>query len=48
MRKGCGISEETKRLVYLFYLDHHGIKRSPLRGDTLLLMDEQGQKVPVS
>ena len=47
-RTGRGISEETKVLVHKFYVDHPGIKRSPLRGDVLHLKDEHGERQPVA
>ena len=48
VRTGCGISESTAKLVHEFYLDHPGIKRSPMRDDVLKLKDAEGdwQKVP--
>ena len=48
LRTGCGVKEETRRLVLAFYLNHPGIKRSPLRDDTLLLPNEEGEKVRVA
>ena len=47
-RTGHGLSKETKALVHQFYLDHPGIKRSPLRGDVLHIKDEHGVRQPVA
>ena len=48
LRTGCGVTEEVRRLVHEFYLNHPGVKRSPLRGDALLLPDGKGGKVRVA
>lgn len=47
-RIGHGISAETKRLVYDFYVDHPGIKRSPMVGDVLKIKDEHGEQQTVA
>ena len=41
-RAGHGLSDDTKKLVYDYYVGHPSIKRSPMKGDTLLLRGADG------